>query len=131
MRSDAMVAGQPSVLHDERMWSTKGRRQDAAATAIAHAVQDAVLLIRMMAYRRERLADGTFPEADDYQEEIRLLADICDTLVPGLRRDLPGYGPVDALQYTWDSRNEHQRRWLEEALAQHDIVVTDFIVDRH
>jgi hypothetical protein len=107
------------------------RRQDAAATAIAHAVQDATMLIRTMAYRRERLVEGTFPEADDYQEEIRLLADVCDTLIPGLRRDLPSYGPTDALQYTWDSRNDYQRRWLEGTLAQHDIALADFIVDRH
>ena len=107
------------------------RHQDAAATAIAHAVHDAIVLIRAMAYRRERLMEGTFSEADDYEEEIRLLADVCDTLVPGLRRDRPSYTPVDALQYTWDSRNEHQRQWLKETLAQHDIAVADFIVDRH
>jgi hypothetical protein len=125
------LAGHPNVVDDERMRSTDRRRQDAATTAIAHAVHDAILLIRTMAYRRERLVEGTFPEADDYEEEIRLLADVCDTLIPGLRRDLPNLRPVDALQYTWDSRNEHQRRWLEETLAQHDIAVTDFIVDRH
>jgi hypothetical protein len=125
------LAGHPNVVDDERMRSTDRRHQDAAATAIAHAVHDAILLIRTTAYRRERLVEGTFPEADDYAEEIRLLADVCDTLIPGLRRDLPSFRPVDALQYTWDSRNEHQRRWLEETLAQHDIAVTDFIVDRH
>jgi hypothetical protein len=125
------LAGQPNVLHDERMRNIDRRRQDAAATAIAHAVHDATLLIRTMAYSRERLVQEIFPEADDYQEAIRLLADVCDTLIPGLRRDLPSYRPTDALQYTWDSRNEHQRRWLEGTLAQHDIAVTDFIVDRH
>ncbi|WP_433012900.1 hypothetical protein [Kribbella sp. CA-294648] len=106
------------------------RHQDAAATAITHAVHDAILMIRTMAYCRER-PSVIFPEADDYQEEIRLLADLCDTLIPGLRRDLLDYRPVDALQYTWDSRNDHQRRWLTETLAQHDIALTDFIIDNH
>jgi hypothetical protein len=112
------------------MWKPARRRQDQAANAIALVVQEAILLIRAMAYRREAFTDTPFVDAEDYQEQIRRLADLCDTLVPGLRRGVD-YRPTDALQYTWDSREEDQRRFLQDVLAGNGISITDFIVDRH
>jgi hypothetical protein len=113
------------------MRRTDRRRQEAAANAIASAVQDAILEIRTLAYRREDLPENVYLETHDHQEVIRLLADVCDTLIPGLRRDLPKHKPTDALQYTWDSRSEDQRRWLRQTLADHGVTITDFVVDKY
>lgn len=93
-------------------------RRRQAQTHVAEAVQElvhtAVLEIRTMAYLRRGLQDGSFDGAE-YQEQIRLLADVCDTLLPGLgsRRE---YTPQQALRYTWESRNDGQRDWIRNTL---------------
>jgi hypothetical protein len=43
------------------------------------------------------------------------LADVCDNLVPGLRPG--GRRPLDALQFTWDSRSAAQQQWIRSCLA--------------
>jgi hypothetical protein len=95
------------------------------ADAIQELVQTAVLQIRTMAYLREGLGDGPFPNIE-YQEQIRLLADICDTLIPGLgsRRH---YSAQRALQYTWESRNEEQREWIRRTLHGVNIHVEELL----
>ncbi|GAA2778728.1 hypothetical protein [Saccharopolyspora taberi] len=92
-----------------------------APEAIAEVVHEAVVLMRTMAFRREALCDVDFP-GTDYQEQIRLLADLCDTLVPGLK---PGTNAAAALQYTWDTRTDAQRRWIRAALAKRGVTLED------
>ncbi|MGH3736104.1 MAG: hypothetical protein ACRDT6_10870 [Micromonosporaceae bacterium] len=107
------------------MWRTQRRRQAAAADAIAHLVHDGVTEIRTMAYRREPLRDELFP-GTDYQEQIRLISDALDTLVPGLRRRRR-YPPTYALQATWDSRDDQQRQWIRHTLATHHLDIEKLI----
>lgn len=104
---------------------TESRRQAVASNAIAHVVQSAILEIRTMAFRREPLLSEIFPGVD-YQEQIRLIADVCDTLVPALRSD-EREKPIEALQYTWESRDENQRRWLRHTLARAHVDVMRFV----
>jgi hypothetical protein len=81
-----------------------------------------------MAYLREGLSDGSFAGVE-YQEQIRLLADVCDTLVPGLggRRE---YTPQQALRYTWESRDDSQRDWIRRTLRGHDFRMEDLLGER-
>ncbi|GGS34068.1 hypothetical protein GCM10010171_30530 [Actinokineospora fastidiosa] len=69
------------------------RRRKRAEQARKWITHQAILHIRAMAYRREAHCHDSFPDAD-HLEQIRLLADLCDTLVPG-------DDPVSALQWTW------------------------------
>jgi hypothetical protein len=80
----------------------------------------AVLRIRTMAYLREPMLDDCFPGAD-YPEQIRLLADLCDVLVPGLVSD-----PDAALQHAYRSRRP-QREWMIETLACDGIDLLDLV----
>jgi len=54
------------------------RRQTAAIDASLLLVQDAIVQIRAMAYRRANLGDAVEP-GDDYHERIRMIADACET----------------------------------------------------
>jgi hypothetical protein len=107
------------------MWRGGRRRQAVIANAIADVVHESVLFMRAMAHLREGMCDELFP-GSDYQEQIRELADLCDNLVPGLR---PGGSrrPVDALQFTWDSRSEPQRRWIRRCVALRGVKIDDLI----
>jgi hypothetical protein len=107
------------------MWRSRRRQQDAVANAIVHLVQDGMLQIRTMAYLREGMLDRHFPEAD-YQEQIRLVADALDLVIPGLRQGFD-YSPTEALQAAWDNRDDQQRRWIRDTLAAHGLDVHDFI----
>jgi hypothetical protein len=91
-------------------------------------ILDGVLEIRTIAYRREALRSDVFPQAD-YQEQIRLIADALDNLIPALA---PGskYTPTLALQYTWDSRTAEQRRWLSHTLEISGVDLDKFITTR-
>jgi hypothetical protein len=76
------------------------RRETIEARAVTHLVHQAILHIRGMAYLRRTMLDDYFPDTD-YQEQIRLLADMCDTRVPGIERM---NSPRAALLYTYRSR---------------------------
>jgi hypothetical protein len=86
-----------------------------------------VLEIRTMAYRREAMRRDVFPQAD-YQEQIRLIADALDNLIPALAPGSP-YKPTVALQFTWDSRAV-QRRWLWHTLEVSGFKINDLITTR-
>jgi hypothetical protein len=109
------------------MWLSRLRREVAAANAIVDVIQDGVLEIRTMAYLREAHRSNVFPQAD-YREQIRLIADALDNLIPALA---PGskYTPTLALQYTWDSRTE-QRRWLWHTLEVSGVEINKFLTTR-
>jgi hypothetical protein len=106
-----------------------GRRRTVVTAAIGHIVHWSVVHIRTMAYRGEPMCDEDFPGAS-YEEQIRLLADVCDNLVLALR---PGRqrNPASALQYTWDSRDERQRQWITRCLALQNIDIEDLIDTHH
>jgi hypothetical protein len=63
------------------MWLSRLRREVAAANAVVDVIQDGILEIRTIAYRREAFRSDVFPQAD-YQEQIRLIADALHTLIP-------------------------------------------------
>jgi hypothetical protein len=88
------------------------RRERIEARAVTHLVHQAILYIRGMAYLRRTMLDDYFPGAD-YQEQIRLLADMCDTLVPGIAGD---HSSRAALLYTYRSRGP-QREWMISTLS--------------
>lgn len=114
------------VRQNGTMRAGDGKREAFAATALAKVVHDAVIVIRGMAWTQEGLADDSFPDTN-YHEQIRALADLCDTLVPGLQPGL-GYSATQALQYTWDSRSAAQRQWLQSHLQSHGVDINDLIV---
>src|ERR1700743_2936490 len=101
------------------MWRYRQRRRDVAASAVTDLVHDAVLWIRLMAVTRQSMCDDMFP-GTDYAYQIRALADLCDTLVPGLR---PGQRPSAALRYTWSSRSPGQQQWIRRCLHDHGLRV--------
>lgn len=78
-----------------------------------YVVHESVLYVRAMAQSQRSMCGDVFP-GTDHREQTYLLADLCDTLVGGLR---PNGRPVEALQYTWDSRTEPQREWIRRCLA--------------
>ena len=96
--------------------------------AVQELVQAAVVEIRTMAYLRVGPQEGSFPSAE-YQEQIRLLADICDTLVPGLG-SRGKYTPEQALRYTWESRDDCQRDWIRLTLRECNLEVEDLLKTR-
>ncbi|MGW7683600.1 hypothetical protein ACWGID_22880 [Kribbella sp. NPDC054772] len=96
----------------ERRW------EDAAAAAVAYAVEEAVTAIGQMSYKRQPTQSGVFP-TDEYQEQIRRLAEICTALVPGLARD-PERKPTQVLKTAWGSLNEDQQRWLHASFQEGD-----------
>lgn len=73
-----------------------------------------MLYIRAMAYLRRPLLDDDFPETD-YQEQVRLLADVCDTLVPATARSARR-----GLEWTYRTRAS-QRQWMIKTLAEWEI----------
>jgi hypothetical protein len=110
------------------MWLSRLRREVAAANAVVDVIQDSILEIRTIAYRREAFRSDVFPQAD-YQEQIRLIADALHTLIPALA---PGtkYTPTLALQYTWDRRTDEQRRWLRHTLEISGVDISKFVTTR-
>ena len=107
------------------MWRSGRRRQRDAANAIVDIVHESALFVRAMAHTRESLCDEFFP-GTDYQEQIRELADVCDNLMAGLR-PRGRRTPVDALQYTWDSRSVHQQQWIRQCLKARGSLVENHI----
>ncbi len=120
------------VLQDERMRMGKRRRLNAARDASLLLVQDALVHIRAMAYLRKDMfaAEGDARvDQIDYQERIRLIADVCENL-PGYLRASSRGTPLEGLQYVWDQASELQKAWLRRTLTLHGIVISDIITAR-
>ncbi|WP_329002858.1 hypothetical protein OHA18_06640 [Kribbella sp. NBC_00709] len=77
-------------------------------------MEEAAAAIGEMAYaRRATLSDVL--TTNEYQEQIRRLAELCAMLAPGLARD-PQYPPTQALRAAWKRLNDDQRLWLHTCL---------------
>lgn len=108
------------------MRSKNQRRRGAAIDASLLLVHDALVQIRAMAYLRKDLGAGDGHPPGDYQERIRLIADVCENL-PGYLRASTRGTPEEGLQYVWDKASDAQRQWLLETLSSHDVNLADII----
>jgi hypothetical protein len=107
-------------------------RRHAAADASLLLIQDALIHIRAMAYLRKNIfaANGDDEHHQiDYQECIRLIADVCHNL-PGYLRASSRGTSLEGLQYVWDNANDFQRVWLRRTLTLHEVAITDIITAR-
>jgi hypothetical protein len=108
----------------------RGKRQrlSAATDASLLLVQEALVRTRAMAYLRKDMfaSEGDGGGQIDYQERIRLIADVCENL-PGYLRASSRGTSLEGLQYAWDNGDRFQRAWLQQTLALHGVTITEII----